>query len=70
VIDSSRILREPRLWSWKIQQHDIRALLLSFCDNLTAIRRDVKVANIEIGREVGQPSLSTSLQIDEPEILC
>jgi hypothetical protein len=38
----------------EIQQHDVRALLDSFEDNLTTVRGEVEVANVEVGREVGQ----------------
>src|SRR6058998_121238 len=34
-----------------------------------AIRRDVKVANVEVRSEVGQLPLGAGLQVDEPEIL-
>jgi hypothetical protein len=57
------------LWSGEIEQHHIRAFLHSFEGNFTAVRRDVEVANVEVGRKVGQLPLGTRLQVDEPEIL-
>src|ERR1700682_6317596 len=64
----------PRRWveaglaSGEIQQRHIRALLHSFEDNFTTIRRDVEVANIEVGSEFGQLPLGARLQVDEPEV--
>jgi hypothetical protein len=60
---------EAELWSREIQQHYIRALLHSFEDNFATVWRDVEIANVEFGSEVGQPPLGTRLQIDKPEIL-
>jgi hypothetical protein len=57
------------LWSGEIEQHHIRALLHSFEGNFAAVRRDVEVANVEVGRKVGQLPLGARLQVDEPEIL-
>ena len=34
-----------------------------------AVRRDVKIANIEIGWEVGQLALGASFEINKPKIL-
>src|SRR5882724_12842003 len=34
-----------------------------------SVWRDVEVANVEVGSEVGQLALCTRLQIDQPEIL-
>ena len=53
----------------EIQQHHIGALLHSFEDNFAAVWRDVEVANVEVGSEVGQLPLGARLQVDEPEIL-
>lgn len=39
--------------SGEIQQHHIRALLHSFDDNFTTVWRDVEVAHVEFGGEVG-----------------
>jgi len=64
----------PRCWveaglsSGEIQQRPIGALLHSFEDNFTTIRRDVEVANVEVGSEVGQLPLGARLQVDEPEV--
>ena len=44
-------------------------LLHSFEDDFTAVWGNVEGANIEVGREVGQLSLGTRLQVYEPEIL-
>ena len=57
------------LWSGEIQQHHIRMLLRSFKDNFAAVWRDVEVANVEVGSEVGQLPLGARLKVDEPEIL-
>ena len=56
------------LSSGEIQQRHIGALLHSFEDNFTTIRRDVEVANVEVGSEVGQLPLDARLQVDEPEV--
>src|SRR4029077_10862979 len=32
-----------------LQQHHVRAFLYSFEDNFTTVRRDVEVANVEVG---------------------
>ena len=67
--------RIPRRWleaglgSREIEQDHIRVLLHSFQDNLAAVWRDVEVANVKVGRDVGQLPLGARLQIDEPEIL-
>ena len=57
------------LWSREIQEDHIRVLLHPFEDSLTAVWRDVEVANVEIGSEIGQPSLGARLQLEKPEIL-
>ena len=43
--------------------------LHSFKNNFTAVWGDIEVANVEVGRKVGQLPLSARLQVDEPEIL-
>src|SRR6266851_1290987 len=53
----------------EIQEHHIRKLLHSFEDNFASVWRDVEVANVEVGSEVGQLVLCTRLQVDEPKIL-
>jgi hypothetical protein len=53
----------------EIQEHHIRELLHSCEDNFASVWRDVEVANIEVGGEVGQLVLCTRLQVDQPEIL-
>src|SRR6266851_5554980 len=53
----------------EIQEHHIRKLLHSFEDNFTSVWRDVEVANVEVGSEVGQLVLCTRLQVDQPKIL-
>jgi hypothetical protein len=63
-----RPLVEAKLWSGKIHQHHIGALLHSFHDNFPAIGGNIEVANVEVRWEAGQLSLSPSLQIDPPEI--
>src|ERR1700675_3021668 len=62
-------IRNFRLRSGEIQQHHIRALLPSFENNFTSIRRNVEVLNVEIGSELGQLPLGARLQLDEPQIL-
>ena len=60
---------EAGLWPGKIQQHNIGALLRSFEDNFTAVWRDVEVANVEVGTDIGQPPLGARIQVDDPKIL-
>ena len=57
------------LWPGQIQQYYVRALLHSFEDNFTTVRGDVEVANIKVGREIGQLPLGARLEVDEPEVL-
>ena len=38
-------------------------------NKFSAVRRDVEVANIEVGREVGQGALRACVEVDQPEIL-
>jgi hypothetical protein len=58
-----RLIRwvEAGLWSAEIQQYYIGAILHSFEDNLTAVWRDVEVANVEIESEIGQLPLGARL---------
>ncbi len=58
--------RFSRLWLGKIKQDYIRVPLHSFENNFAAIPGDVKVANVEVRREIGQLTLGTGLQINEP----
>jgi hypothetical protein len=53
----------------KIEQDHVRPILQAFQDNVAAVGGDVKVANIEVRREVGQLALAAGIEIDEPEIL-
>jgi hypothetical protein len=53
----------------KIQHHHVGTLLHAFKYNLTAIRGDVEIANVEAGSEVRQPPSDAGLQVNEPEIL-
>src|SRR5882724_6913528 len=48
-----------RLSSGEIQQHHVGALLHALEDHFTAVRGDVEIANVEIGRKVGYLPLST-----------
>ena len=59
---------EASLWPGEIQHRQIRALPHPFENNFTTIRRDVEVANVEVGSEVGQLPLGARLQVDEPEV--
>ena len=59
----------PDLSMRQLEQHNIRACLRAFQDNLTAICGDVVVANIELRGKIGQLSLGARCQIAEPEIL-
>ena len=49
-----------------VDQDDIRALLHPFENNLAPVRRDVEVADIDVGGEARQLPLGTALQVDEP----
>ena len=60
---------EDELWPGQIQQDYVRALLHPFEDDFTTVRGDVEVANVKVGREVGQLPLGARLEVDEPEIL-
>ena len=62
-------LAQTRSSSREVHQQYMRALLHSFEDNVTAIRGDVEVANVEVLSEVGQLPLGAGLEINEPEIL-
>ena len=53
----------------EIQQHYVGVLLRSFEDNFAAVWRDIEVANVEVGSDVGQLPLGARLEIDEPEVL-
>src|SRR5947209_11176916 len=44
-------------------------LLHSLKNNFTAVRREVKIAHVKIGRKVGQLSLGPRIQIEDPQIL-
>jgi hypothetical protein len=58
-----------RLRLGKIKQNYIRVSLHSFQNYFAAIPGNVKVANVEVGSEVGQLALCARLQVNEPEIL-
>ena len=53
-------LVEGELWPGQIQQYYIRALLHPFENNFTTVRGDVEVADVKVGREVGQLPLVAS----------
>jgi hypothetical protein len=57
------------LFSGEIQQHYVRALLCALENDFATVCGDVEVADVEIGREIGQLSLGARIQIDEPEVL-
>jgi hypothetical protein len=59
---------EAGLSSGEIQSRHIGALLHSFEDNFTTVRRDVEVAIVEVGSGVGPLPLGARLQIDEAEV--
>jgi len=44
-------------------------LLGALKNELASVWRDVEVANVEVGREVGQGALCACIEVDEPEIL-
>jgi hypothetical protein len=56
-------------WLGEVQQHHIRLFLHTFESDFVAIRGNIEIADIEVGRQVRQLSLSAGLEIDEPEIL-
>src|SRR4029077_8290788 len=60
---------EAGLSPGQIQEHHIRAFLLSLEDNFTTIGGNVKVADVEVGSEVGQLPFVARVQVDEPEVL-
>jgi hypothetical protein len=72
ILPHSEASSKPRfrsnrgLRSREIQQHHMRELLRPFEDNFTSVWRDVEVANVEVGSDVGQLALCTRLQVDEP----
>jgi hypothetical protein len=55
--------------SWEIEDGNVGALLCSFEDDLLAVWGDIKVADIEIGREVSELALGAGVEVQEPEIL-
>ena len=57
------------LGSGEIQQYYLRTILHSFENDFLAVWRQIKVANVEVGRQVGQLLFSASLQVDKPKIL-
>jgi len=58
------------LWTVEIHQHHIGVFLHSFKDDFTTVWGDIEIANVEVGRKVGQLPLGTRLRVDKPEILC
>ena len=52
------------LGSGEIQQCYLRTILHSFENEFLAVWRQIKVANVEVRRQVGQLLLSASLQVD------
>jgi hypothetical protein len=58
-----------RLRSGQIQQHQVGAFLHSFEDNFAAVRREIEVAHVEVGRKARQLPLGPRVKIDEPQIL-
>ena len=53
----------------KIQQHYVRPILSAFEHDVAAVGSDVKIAKIEIRRQIRQLALAAGIEIDEPEIL-
>src|SRR5882757_7534044 len=53
---------------WKVEQNDFGMLLGALENELASVWREVEVANIEVGREVGQGALRACVKVDEPEI--
>ena len=53
----------------EVEQDHIRALLHALEDNLTAVRGEGEVSNIEFGREVVQLPLGSGVHVNQPEIL-
>jgi len=53
----------------EIQQHYVGVLLRSFEDNFAAVWRDIKIANVKVGGDVGQLPLDARVEIDEPQVL-
>ena len=60
---------ESRLWPGQIKKNDIRLLLNSFENNVTAVRGDVEIANIKIDGQVGNLPFGTRIEVNRPEIL-
>ena len=52
-----------------VDQDDIRLFLHSLQHDLTAVRRHVEIAHIEILRQRRQSALRPRVEVDEPEIL-
>jgi hypothetical protein len=60
---------EAGLWPGRIQQHHIRAFLLSLEDNFTTIGGNVRIADVEVASDAGQLPCGARVQVDEPEVL-
>src|SRR5215213_3586348 len=65
----STIKLRSRSRSRQVDEHDVRVLFHALDDELTAIRRDVEVADVEVSRELRQTALRAAVHIEEPEIL-
>ena len=64
--------RKSPLWESlprEIDHGNVGALLCPFEDEFLAVRGDIKVADIEIGREVSQFALGAGVEVEKPEIL-
>jgi hypothetical protein len=61
--------RDARLRPGQIQQHQVGALLQSFEDDFAAVRGEVEIAHVEVGRKVGQLPFRPRIEIDAPKIL-
>jgi hypothetical protein len=59
---------EPDSSLGQIQGDHFGVLLGAFENEFACVWRDVEVANVEVGREVGQGALRACVEVDEPEI--
>ncbi len=59
-----RVHVQEELFSPEFQQHHIGVFLDTFENNVAAVWRNVEIANVEIGGEVGQLALGARLQVD------
>ena len=52
----------------EIEQGYIGEVLEAFEDDFAAVGGNIEVANVEVGRKVGQLAFGACVEIDEPEI--